>query len=67
MDACQHDYGLKAMKTELDALAANETWQQVDKPPHVKPIGSKCVYKVKHKFDWSIEWFQAIFVAKGYN
>lgn len=55
LDACQHDYWLKAMKTELDALAANETWLQVGKPPHAKPIGRKWVYKVKHKVDGSIK------------
>lgn len=43
-EACQHGYWFKAMKIELDALAANNTWQLVDKPPHVKPIGSKRVY-----------------------
>lgn len=48
-EACQHDYLFKAMKTELDALTANNTWQLVDKSPHVKPIGSKRVYKVKHR------------------
>lgn len=42
------------MKIELDALAKNESWKLVEKPPHVKYIGSKCVYKVKHKDDGSI-------------
>jgi hypothetical protein len=41
------------MNSELDALAKTGTWKIVDLPPHVKPIGSKWVYKIKHKADGS--------------
>lgn len=30
-EACHYDYWLKAMKTELDSLGANNTWQLVAK------------------------------------
>jgi hypothetical protein len=66
-EACQHDHWLKAMNVELEALAKNHTWKLVPLPPHVKPIGSKWVYKVKHKADGSIERYKARLVAKGYN
>jgi hypothetical protein len=55
------------MNSELDALAKTGTWKIVDLPPHVKPIGSKWVYKIKHKADGSIERYKARLVAKGYN
>jgi hypothetical protein len=55
------------MNTELDALAKNHTWSLVDLPAHIKPIGSKWVYKIKHKADGSIERYKARLVAKGYN
>jgi hypothetical protein len=66
-EACQHDHWLKAMNVELEALTKNHTWQLVPLPPHVKPIGSKWVYKVKHKADGSIERYKARLMAKGYN
>jgi hypothetical protein len=56
-----------AMKDELAALAKNGTWEIVDLPPNVKPIGNRWVYKVKHKADGSIERYKARLVAKGYN
>lgn len=37
------------MKTKLNALAKNESWELVDQPPNVKSIGSKLAYRVKHK------------------
>jgi len=55
------------MNFELEALAKNGTWCIVDLPPNIKPIGSKWVYKVKHKGDGSTERYKAILVAKGYN
>lgn len=66
-EACQHDCWVKEMHIELDALVANNTWQLVEKPPYVKPIGSRWVYKVKHRADGSIERYKAKSVAKGYN
>ncbi|KAK2390516.1 putative mitochondrial protein [Trifolium repens] len=65
--ASQHDCWVKAMNNELDALRQNKTWIFVDAPPHVKPIGSRWVYKIKHKADGTIERYQARLVAKGYN
>lgn len=55
LEACKHDHWLKTMQAELVVLAANNTWKLVEKPSHLKPIGSKWVYKVKHKADGSIE------------
>jgi hypothetical protein len=55
------------MNSELAALAKTGTWKIVDLPPNVKPIGSKWVYKIKHKADGSIERYKARLVAKGYT
>jgi hypothetical protein len=55
------------MQSELAALAKNNTWDIVNLPPGVKPIGSKWVYKLKRKADGTIDRYKARLVAKGYN
>ena len=44
-----------AMEEEMCALAENETWDLVDAPKGVKPIGCRWVYKVKYNTDGSID------------
>ena len=43
-----------AMEEEIHTLAENETWDLVDTPTCVKPIGCRWVYKVKYKTNGSI-------------
>jgi hypothetical protein len=43
-----------AMEEEMHALAENETWDLVNAPTGVKPIGCKWVYKIKYNSDGSI-------------
>ena len=43
-----------AMEEEMHALAENETWDLVDAPKGVKPIGCRWVYKVKYNTDGSV-------------
>ena len=54
------------MKEEMCALAKNETWDLVDAPKGVKPIGCRWVYKVKYNTDGSVNRYKARLVAKGY-
>ena len=44
-----------AMEEEMHALAENETWDLVDAPKGVKPIGCRWVYKVKYNTD-GMKW-----------
>ena len=37
----------EAMKSEIEALVLNKTWDLVETPLNVKPIGCKWVYKIK--------------------
>ena len=56
-----------AMDEEIEALDRNETWVLVEKPPKVKPIGNKWVFKLKLRPNGEIERFKARLVAKGYT
>jgi hypothetical protein len=67
VEACKSEHWVQAMNSELEALSKTGTWVLVDLPPNVRPIGSKWVYKVKHKSDGSIERYKARLVAKGYT
>ena len=50
----------------MHALAENETWDLVDAPKGVKPIGCRWVYKVKSNTDGSVSRYKARLVATGY-
>ena len=43
----------------MRALAENETWDVVDTPKGLKPIGCKWVYKVKYNTDDSVNQYKA--------
>ena len=47
----------------MHALAENETWDLVDAPKGVKPIGCRWVYKVKHNTNGLVNWYKARLVA----
>ena len=55
----------KAMKDEIHALQNNETWMVTDLPPGKKALGCKRIYKIKHKYDGSVERFKAQMVILG--
>ena len=55
-----------AMEEEMHALAENETWDLVDAPKGVKPIGCRWVYKIKYSTNGLVNLYKARLVAKGY-
>ena len=55
------------MAAKISALKANHTWILNPLPLHKKIIGCKWVYKVKYKFDGSVERYKARLVAKGFT
>jgi hypothetical protein len=53
------------MEEEMYALAENETWDLIDTPKRVKPIGCRWVYEVMYNADGSINRYKARLLAKG--
>ena len=57
----------EAMKTEMEALKKNETWEKCILPTGKKPVGCRWVFTIKHQADGTIERYKARLVAKGYT
>ena len=53
------------MNIELKTLKNNNTWELVKKPPNIKSIKTRQVYKIKYNNSQTI--FKARFVAKDFK
>ena len=51
-EAIQYKEWKQAMVDEYDSVIANGTWKLVDCPSNIKPIGCKCVYRIKYNAKW---------------
>jgi hypothetical protein len=56
------DYWKEAIKSEMDSIISNGTWEVVS-----RPYGCKWVFKKKLRLDGTIVKYKARLVAKGYN
>ncbi|CAM8910558.1 unnamed protein product [Rhodiola kirilowii] len=54
------------MEEEFSALCRTHTWQLVPRPPGTNVVGSKWVFKTKHRPDGSIDKHKARLVARGF-
>ncbi|XP_077228272.1 uncharacterized protein LOC143861226 [Tasmannia lanceolata] len=57
----------EAIKSELDSIIENHTWELVDLPPGTKALDSKWIFKKKLRPDRTIDKFKARLVAKGFR
>jgi hypothetical protein len=55
------------MAEEFSALTHTRTWTLVPRPPGTNIVGSKWVFKTKHRPDGSIEKHKARLVARGFT
>lgn len=55
-----------AIKNQLDVLAENETWIEVDRPPDDRVIENKWVFKIKQNEEGNPCQYKARLVAKGF-
>ena len=65
-EAVKHKSWQQEMVDEYQAIQDKNTWQLVDCPHHVKPIGCKWVYRIKYKQNGDIDKYKARLVAKGF-
>jgi histone deacetylase 1/2 len=56
-----------AMADEFAALCQTRTWTLVPRPPGVNIVGSKWIFKTKHRPDGSIDKHKARLVARGFT
>nr|AAT44242.1 putative ubiquitin carrier protein [Oryza sativa Japonica Group] len=61
------DYWKEAVRSEMDSIIANGTWEVTERPYGCKPVGCKWVFKKKLKPDGTIEKYKARLIAKGYT
>jgi hypothetical protein len=54
------------MINEYDSVLANGTWNLVNCPYDVNPIGCKWFYRVKYKPNGKIDKYKERLVAKGF-
>lgn len=65
--ALEDSHWRAAMEDEHSALIHNGTWTLVPWPPSQNVIGSRWLFKVKHKADGSVNKFKARLVAQGFT
>ena len=61
------DLWKEVIRSEMDSVMSNGTWEIVDHPYGCKPIGCKWMFKKKLRPDGTIERYKARLVAKGYT
>ena len=57
----------EAIKSELDSLTMNQTWELVDLPKGSKLIKCKWIFKKKTRLDGSVERYKARLGVVGYT
>ncbi|GJZ86357.1 retrotransposon protein, putative, ty1-copia subclass [Tanacetum coccineum] len=57
----------EAIKSEIESILQNHTWELVDLPPGCKPLCYKWIFKKKMKADGTIDKYKARLVIKGFR
>ena len=66
-EAFVHQVWRDAMMEEYNSIMKNGVWEVVSRPKGKSVVTSKCLYKIKHATDGSIEKYKARFVTRGFS
>ncbi|KAG8487132.1 hypothetical protein CXB51_020669 [Gossypium anomalum] len=66
-EATRDKHWKKAMKTELEMIHKNDTWELVERPDDKKVIGVQWVFRAKYNADGSLNKYKARLVVKSYS
>jgi hypothetical protein len=61
------DFWKQAIRSVMDFIMSNATWEVIERPYGCKPIGSKWVFMKKLRPDGTIERYKVRLVIKGYS
>jgi hypothetical protein len=61
------EYWREAVRSEMDSIISNRTWEITDLPAGCKPVGCKGIFRRKRRPDGTIEKYKARLVAKGFT
>ena len=67
MDSSESRHWKGAVKSVIDSIVSNGTWELVDLPPGCSTIGCRWIFKRKLNPDSSIDKYKARLVAKGFK
>jgi len=57
----------EAIKSELESIMSNQTWELVDLPNGSRPISGKWIFKKKLRPDGSIDKYKPRLMIRGFN
>ena len=55
------------MVEEYNSIRLNDVWEVVPRSLDKTMVSSRCIFKIKHVVNGSIEKFKARFVTKGFS
>ncbi|GJV35745.1 zf-CCHC domain-containing protein [Tanacetum coccineum] len=58
---------IEAIKSEIDSILQNHTWELVDLLSGCKPLGYKWIFKKKMKYNGTIDKYKARLAIKGFR
>jgi hypothetical protein len=61
------DFWKEAIRSEMDSIMSNATWEVVERPYGCKSIGSKWVFKKKLRPNDTIERYKSGLIIKSYS